>query len=118
MTLKQKTVLFCVIAFGIFIIFIFVPYVIITDPIEPVQNLKGIPQAMDRCPYCNSTEVYGGGFIQLEISEHDLGGRHIQPYRPIPVIACNNCGAVRLDLKRINFHPGVAMEMLDERPQD
>lgn len=114
MTFKQKIALGCVMAFGIFMIFIFVPYTIITNPIEPVKNLQETPEAIDRCPYCNSTEVYGGGFIQLEISQHDLGGRHVQPYQPIPVLACNNCGAIRLDFARMNAEPLPAAESLLE----
>lgn len=125
MTFKQKIVLGCAIAVGIFMLFIFVPYTIITNPIEPVYDdwtstairmneVFDKLEALDRCPYCNSTEVYGGGFIQLEISQHDLGGRHVQPYQPIPVLACNNCGAIRLDFARMNAEPLPAAESLLE----
>lgn len=134
MTFKQKIALGCVMAFGIFMIFIFVPYTIITNPTEPIHvyddwgsstdqwtstaipmnEVFDKPEALDRCPYCNSTEVYGGGFVQLEISQHDLGGRHVQPYQPIPVLACNNCGAIRLDFARMNAEPLPAAESLLE----
>lgn len=122
MSVKQKIALGFIVLLGLLIVFIYVPRVVNVQGSEPLyREWAGMANQgkedlnIDRCPFCNSTEIYGGGLTQLEISEYDLGGRHIHPYRPMPVVACNNCGAIRLDFQKINRHPMQAMEMLDER---
>ena len=118
MTTKQKVVLGLVIAFGFFVIFVFVPYIVYTNPIEIVDdNSTEIVDDVERCLMCNSTEVFGEGFTRLYITEWDETGYHVAPYRKIPVLACNNCGAIRLDFTRMN-RGQTALEDLSVRPED
>ena len=118
MTTKQKVVLGLVIVFGFSIIFIFVPYTVYTNPIKIIDDSSTeMVDEVERCLMCNSTEIFGGGFTRLYITEWDETGYHTAPYRKIPVIACNNCGAIRLDFARMNREQ-IALEDLSIRPED
>ncbi len=115
MNTKQKIVLAIVAIVGLIIIFVYVPraQTIKTVSVYDIQPRK--ETMLDKCPVCGETFIYGDGFTRIIVAEYDEIGGRIAPFSWLPVIACRNCGTLRLDLKRISNQPLPALESLEER---
>ena len=106
-----------VIGFGLCVVFIYVPYMAkLNKGIIIERNAEKVTISYV-CPVCHSDKVFGDGFTDLLISEFDKSAYRTQPFKRIPVLACRDCGVVRLDLKRISNQPLTALESLEMRLQ-